>query len=206
MKKLGCLLIYLCLGLSLFAENLTVESICKKLSENPNTVGDFTQIKNIKSNGRQLKSSGKFIISDMGIVWETKKPFGSCVIFTEDKMIQVSNRGKVSVLEGKDNLMFENISQTMIAVFSGDDKALDKNFIVNFSSDNNNWTLELTPRDETIKSVMEKLTLKGKADNEISLDSLEMNESTGNSIKYNFSNQSYPKELSEDEKKYFSIK
>lgn len=208
MKKLSCILFILSLCFSSFCQGLTVKDVCTKLSENPNTVGDFTQIKTIKSNGRQLKSTGKFIISDLGIVWETKKPFASCVIFTEDKMIQISNRGKISVMEGKDNLMFENISSTMIAVFSGDDKELENNFIVKFTTEENikNWTLELTPRDETIKSVMEKLTLKGSVNNEITLDSLEMEESTGNSVKYIFSNQSHPKELSADEKEYFSIK
>lgn len=206
MKKISVFLISFLMVFSLFANELSLEKVCENLAKKPNTVGEFNQTKTIKSNGRKLKSTGKFIISNLGIVWKTEKPFGSCVVFTEDKMIQISNKGKVSVMNGKDNLIFENISTTMIAVFSGHTETLKKNFSVKFTEEGkNNWTLELTPNDKTIRDVMNKLILKGVSiSNDISLDSLEMVESSGNTIKYTFSNQKYPKELSSDEKEYYT--
>ena len=77
---------------SLFAGDL--QSICAALAKTPNTLGNFTQIKTISSNGRQLKSSGDFIISTEGIMWNTVKPFSSKLVVTEKSMIQVAANGK----------------------------------------------------------------------------------------------------------------
>ena len=59
------------------ASNFTLEGVCAKLSSKSNTTGSFTQTKNIKANGRALKSYGKFIICPLGILWQTEKPFPS---------------------------------------------------------------------------------------------------------------------------------
>ncbi len=187
---------------------LTLETVCARLAEKPNTTGDFTQIKTLSANGRKLKSSGKYIFSQEGIMWKTEKPFPSSLILTKDTMVQISANGSKSVMNGKDNQIFSNISETLSSVFSGNAEALKKNFTCDFSeTDNNGWSLVLTPKDSTIASVMKTLTLSGeynKKTDETAMSSLLMTEASDNTILYEFTNQNYPKELSEDEKKYFA--
>ena len=189
--------------------SLTLETVCKNLAARPNTTGDFTQTKSLQTNGRKLKSNGKFIISNSGILWRTEKPFPSSLILTKDAMVQIAANGTRSVMSGKDNQIFSNISGTLSSVFSGNVNELKKNFICDFSEDGKDgWKVSLTPKDSTIASVMNILVLSGKCDIKAGtavLEKLEMAETSGNSILYEFVNQKYPEELSNEEKQNFVI-
>lgn len=211
MKKLFVLLAVLFSfgtgGTALVAQQMTLSSVCAGLSKHPNTTGDFTQIKTINANGRQLKSTGKFIISNQGIMWKTQKPFPSSIVITKDKMIQTAADGKQTVMSGSDNQIFKNISDCLSSVFAGNSEDLEKNFITDFTDNGDgSWSLILTPKDATISSVMQQLQMKGTVSSSlVKMDSLEMSETSSNKIKYEFSNQEYPKELSDDEKTNFSV-
>lgn len=217
MKKLG--LFFILMGIFVFggfSQSLTLQEICSGLAKNPVTTGDFVQIKTINANGRQLKSSGNFIISPYGIMWKTLKPFPSSLVVTESAMIQTAANGKQSVMNGADNQIFQNIASTLRSVFAGDSAELNKHFTVEFADESlagaggepGCWTIILTPKDATIASVMKSLVLLGTggAKTAITLQSLELLETSNNKIRYEFSNQKYPKELTEDEKANFTVK
>ena len=209
MKKTILILIMTLLMGSVFAEAISLEKICSSLAARPNTTGDFTQTKTVQTNGRSLKSSGKYILSPEGILWKTEKPFPSSLILTKDAMVQVAANGTKSVMSGKDNQIFANVSDTLSSVFSGDIAKLQKNFNCDFKKgEGDKWSVTLSPKDATISSVMKTLVLSGsyneKADT-AELLSLEMTEASGNTILYDFTNQKYPKELSKDEKQNFVI-
>ena len=196
------------LAFSLSAEGLTLEGVCKSLASHPNTTGSFTQTKTLQTNGRKLTSTGKFIFCPLGILWQTEKPFPSSLILTEDAMIQIAANGKKSVMSGKDNQIFANISGTLSSVFSGNAEELKKNFNCKFEEGaDGGWKVYLTPKDSTIASVMKALLLSGSWDSGSTggavLTSLEMTEMSDNTILYEFANQKYPKELSADEKENF---
>ena len=196
------------LAFSLSAEGLTLEGVCKSLASHPNTTGSFIQTKTLQTNGRKLTSTGKFIFCPLGILWQTEKPFPSSLILTEDAMIQIAANGKKSVMSGKDNQIFANISATLSSVFSGNAEELKKNFTCKFEGDSKGaWKLYLTPKDSTIAAVMKSLVLAGTFEEGSAagalLTSLEMTEMSDNTILYEFANQKYPKELSADEKENF---
>ena len=65
-------------------------------------------------------------------------------------------------------------------------------------------TILLNPKDSTIASVMQTLTLGGRNyATEASIDSIVMTEASGNTIRYDFINQTYPEELTQNEKDNF---
>lgn len=205
MKKLVALGFLLAFTFCLSAESLTLKSVCQGLSKNPNSTGDFTQIKTINANGRQLKSYGRFIICPLGIMWKTQKPFPSSIVITEDKMVQTTADGKQSVMSASGNEMFKSISTSLSAVFKGDEKALLANFDTEIAEgENGSWTISLKPKDSTISAVIENMEMKGSvSSNVVIMDSIEIFEGSSNKIKYEFSNQEYPKELTADEKSNF---
>lgn len=205
MKKILSLLISTLCICNIFSADL--KSVCDGLSKTPITKGDFTQIKTINAKGRTLKSSGKFIISLEGIMWKTLKPFPSNLIVTENAMIQIAADGKKNVMSASDNQIFQNISKTLRSVFAGDSKELENNFKVAFENKENGlWSVVLTPKDSTIAAVMRTLELSGSSTNtQVTLLSLELQETSNNKIRYEFSNQIYPKELKTDEKAFFVI-
>ena len=205
MKKILSLLISTLFICNVFSADL--KSVCDGLSKTPITKGDFTQIKTINAKGRTLKSSGNFIISLEGIMWKTLKPFPSNLIVTENAMIQIAADGKKNVMSASDNQIFQNISKTLRSVFAGDSKELENNFKVAFENKENGlWSVVLTPKDSTIAAVMQTLELSGSSTNtQVTLLSLELQETSNNKIRYEFSNQIYPKELTTDEKAIFVI-
>ncbi len=205
MKKILSLLISTLFICNVFSADL--KSVCDGLSKTPITKGDFTQIKTINAKGRTLKSSGNFIISLEGIIWKTLKPFPSNLIVTENAMIQIAADGKKNVMSASDNQIFQNIAQTLSSVFAGNSAILEKNFDVDFKEvEAGKWIVVLTPKDTTIGSIMKTLTLEGSISSaNVILSSLELAEASNNKIRYEFSNQIYPKELTTDEKAFFVI-
>ena len=209
MKRRFVLILLTLITCSLFAQPVTtLEGVCASLAAHPNTTGDFTQTKTIQTNGRKLKSTGKYIICPEGIVWKTEKPVPSSLILTKDKMIQVAANGKKSVMDGKDNQIFSNISEILSSVFSGNAASVRKNFNCDFQMKNDGeWSVSLEPKDSTIASVMNTLVLSGTCtnSNDAEMKSLVISETSGNTISYEFTNQKYPEELSADEKQNFIV-
>ena len=207
MKKTIFTFLFLFSGI-LFAQaaSPTLESVCARLSAHPNTRGDFVQTKTLQANGRKLKSTGKYIICPQGIMWRTEKPVPSSLILTKESRVQISANGNKSEMNGSDNQIFSNISDTLSSVFSGDAAALKKNFKCEFEmKKSGEWLITLTPKDSTISSVMKKLELSGTTEPETAMTSLVMTEASDNTITYEFLNQNYPKELSADEKQLFIV-
>ena len=207
MKKKILFIFLILIIYSLSAQQLqSLESVCASLASRPNTTGDFIQTKTLQTNGRKLKSTGKYIICPEGILWLTEKPVPSSLILTKTAMVQISANGKKSVMSGTDNQIFANISDTLSSVFSGDAAALKKNFNCDFKMKNGTeWLLTLTPKDSTIAAVMKTLELSGTTEPQTAMLCLVMSEASGNSITSEFINQKYPEELSADEKQNFVV-
>lgn len=189
---------------------VTLDQVCNQLAEHPVTKGDFVQLKTITTakGSRDLKSNGTFVFGVDGIMWNTLKPFPSTMVVTKTKIIQTGADGKQSVIDGENNPTFASIASTISAVFSNDLTLLKQNFNVEFSDNGNGtWEMKLNPKDSTISSVMNSLVIGGTSTSSgASLDSITMYESSNNKITYQFTNQTYPKELSADEKAFFGVK
>ena len=92
-------------------------------------------------------------------------------------------------------------------MFSGNSEVLQNNFDVDFSFSGSDWKAVLLPKDNMVKKILQSLSISGKAASDYAdLNTIVMSEANGDSITYNFTNQKYPKELTADEKAYFSSK
>lgn len=185
----------------------TFESVCRNLSEHPNMIGNFSQVKTISAVNRSMKSSGTFIFSLDGIMWKTQKPFPSTMVVGMTSVKQTLANGKETVIDASSNQIFTSISTTLSAMFSGKSEVLQNNFDVDFISAGSDWKAVLSPKDSMVKKILVSLSISGKAtENSADLNSIVMTEATGDTITYNFTDQKYPKELTDDEKAYFSSK
>ena len=185
----------------------TFDSVCKNLAKHPNMTGNFSQIKTISAVNRSMKSSGTFIFSLDGIMWKTEKPFPSTMVVGMTSVKQTLANGKETVIDASSNQIFTSISTTLSAMFSGNADVLQNNFDVDFSFFGSDWKAVLSPKDSMVKKILTSLSIGGNAtENSADLNSIVMAEATGDTITYNFTNQKYPKELTADEKSYFSSK
>jgi len=176
---------------------------CARLAQHKFIKGNFEQEKIISRLDRSLKSSGNFIIAaDLGMVWDTVKPFPSTLALGGDFMIQSRPGGQKSVLSAQGNETFLRMAEVNRAVFSGNTKGLLDNFTIYYSGgDNITWELGLTPLDKAITSVAQRIIMKG----DTVIRTIQIYEQSGDSIKYILSNHSFPAELSTNEQAFFSV-
>jgi len=178
------------------------KTTCSRLANHPVVQGNFEQEKTLNRLNRSLKSSGNFIIAaDLGMVWDTVKPFPSTLTLGKDYLIQSRPGGQKTVLSAQGNETFISMAEIISAVFSGNSQGLLDNFEVYYSGSGDAWELGLSPRNNAIGSFAEKIIMKGDA----AIKSILIYEQNGDTVHYFLSNHSYPAELNAHEKTFFSF-
>lgn len=188
-----------------FSESLSIDKIFSSITKSKVTSGDFLQEKTSAKIKRPLKSSGKFVFSQDGIVWQTMKPFPSTTAVTKDSLIQIGADGKKSVVDGNSNETFKSVAATLSSLFGGSKVDLEKFFVIkSFNSTESDWNLVLTPKDATISSTLKEITLSGaiKAA-KASLDGMVILQNESDTTKYTLKNQVHKQEMSVNEKALF---
>ena len=193
-----------------FAKNSSINDVLKNLTAHTNTVGEFLQEKNVFINGNKkvLKSSGTFIISPKGIVWNTLRPVRSISTITDRQIILTNSDGRKSILDIPANNDFSNFSVSFSSIFKGDLENLDANFNVSYKETaSGEWVISLLPKKENISSYIKKIELGGVNLKEDSrLDSVIVFQQNGEDIKYTLTKQQVKENLSDEEKYYFEAK
>ena len=205
MKKMVAFIFSVIFASSLFAE--TFDSVCENLSKHPIMTGRFSQVKTISSVNRQMKSNGTFIFSLDGIMWKTEKPFASSMVVGMTSVVQTLANGKQTVIDASSNQIFTSISTTLSAMFGGNAETLRANFDVDFDVKDNLWNAKLNPKNNDVAKILKSLEISGNiAADSADLNKIVMSEANGDKIEYTFTEQKYPKELTVDEKAYFTAK
>ena len=183
------------------ASEKTFSAVCATLSAHDIQKGDFTQTKYVSKLNRNLVSSGAYLIARQdGMVWQTKKPFPSTMTVTKSAVIQTAASGKKSVLVSGSNPTFESFSAIISSVFAGGDGLNAQNFAIYFEGTETDWTAGLVPQDSAVRAVAKQFVLQGGT----SLRTVTMYEPSGDFVRYEFANQSFPATLTADEKALFA--
>ncbi len=194
---------------NIFAQTFSksdIQPLFDSLEKNKITKGDFIQEKNVTSLNRSLKSSGSFIFCDEGIVWKTQKPFPSTVALTKTSMIVTNDDGTKTVVDGSENPIFQSVAQTLSSLFSGNKEKLELYFeIKDFSKNENDWLLLLSPKDNTISQAITEISLSGKIESNsfYSFDLIKITQGEKGSTSYTLTNKAYPQELTNEEIQLF---
>ena len=183
------------------ATDSAFKSVCSHIAAYAVQKGDFTQTKHIAKLNRNLASSGTFIIShDDGILWQTLRPYPSTMVVTKSAIIQTTTSGKKTVTKSNNNATFESFSSIIGAVFRGDAELLAQHFAIYFEGSAENWTIGLIPNDSTMQAVAAKLVMQGGS----TLTSVTLYEQSGDSVRYEFSKQTFADSLTATDKALFS--
>ena len=157
--------------------------VCEAISSRKITKGDFRQLKFIYRLKREMVSSGIFVISSAAI-------------------IQTNSKGKKSVISADSNATFDQFSKVLSSVFSGNPESLTQNFDVEFIGTTDNWSINLIPKNASVRKVVSEIEMVGK----ISIDLMTIHEPNGDYIRYDFITHVYPDALTDEEKALFSEK
>jgi len=186
------------------------KAVSERLAEHPIVKGNFEQEKILSRLGRSLKSEGNFIIvADLGMVWDTIKPFPSTLTLGKDYLMQSRPGGQKTKVSAQGNETFLRMAEVISAVFSGNAQGLLDNFEVYFAIGNTaggsgsagTWELGLSPLDKAISTFAAKITMSGDS----AIRNIIINEQSGDITKYSLSNHNYPPELNVHEKALFTL-
>lgn len=150
MKKFIVILCFLFSYPVLAAE---VTDISELLVQPEALTGQFVQEKHMQLLSMPLKSGGSFVVvKNTGVVWQLEQPVNSTMTITEHGLKGV---------DIEDNRAMQYVGKLLMQLLSGDFSALDKQFVLQVSLDNQQWQLQLEPRSALIKKAVLSITLSG---------------------------------------------
>ncbi len=200
MKKLILVILILSLSMTLFADK-DFRTVSNAFSEQPR-VGNYKQTKTFSDSPRKLVSSGIVtIVPSKGIIWKMDKPYKSMLAVGKNTLVQQVRDSKPVRMDVEGNLVFLSIAQCMDSLFCGEFELLEEMFETEYQSQDGKWTMTLLPEDKTVASFMTRIVITGSD----SIESLQMNEKTGDSILYEFEELQI-REITDEELSVFEIR
>lgn len=165
--------------------------------------GDFTQSRKIEMFAEPLSSQGTFLLDKAhGLLWQQSTPFPVNLVLTQDKLRQTFAGQSPQTITAKENPMAFYFSHIFLSVFHGDTEQLQSEFDLDFSVQDEQWTLVLTPKGAPLNAVFKHITLQGQDD----INALSLQEVRGDNTEIRFSAQTHePQTLSQAEQAQFEF-
>ncbi|EPM4292641.1 outer membrane lipoprotein carrier protein LolA [Vibrio fluvialis] len=165
--------------------------------------GDFTQSRKIEMFAEPLSSQGTFLLDKAhGLLWQQNTPFPVNLVLTQDKLRQTFAGQAPQTITAKENPMAFYFSHIFLSVFHGDTEQLQSEFDLDFSVQDEQWTLVLTPKGAPLNAVFKHITLQGQDD----INALSLQEVRGDNTEIRFSAQTHePQTLSQAEQAQFEF-
>lgn len=172
------------------AGEVALPEISARLVKTPITQGDFQQQKHLKILKKPLSSTGTFTYhQSKGVIWKTLTPVASILLVNETKLLTGQGEQAVPAAFGK---VFK-------AMLGGDLAELTNGFTITGTGQQTSWQLELTPKDEMLKKVINTMVLSGNTE----LRSLEIRETGGNISHIVFEHIIHPAHLTNEQEADF---
>ncbi|MDE1238183.1 LolA family protein [Vibrio aestuarianus] len=187
----------------LWAQVTDLASLQAQLAKHQIVRGEFTQLRHIEMFEQPLSSAGKFLLDKQnGLLWQQNSPFPVNLVLTQDKLRQTFANQPPQVITEKENPMAFYFSHLFLSVFHGDTQQLNKQFTMTLHTEDGQWQLNLTPRNEPLNSVFTSITLTGRDD----IDGLILQEVRGDKTEIQFTNQNHqPERLTHAEQTQFNF-
>jgi outer membrane lipoprotein-sorting protein len=164
--------------------------ITTRLAKTEITQGNFQQEKRLKILRKPLISSGTFTYhQSKGVIWKTLTPVSSILLMNESRLLTAQGEQAVPAVFG----------DVFKALLGGDLNRLAESFSVTGSDQKPSWQLQLKPKDEVLKKIINTILLTG--DNELRL--LEMQEAGGNITRIKFGQITHPEQLTTEQEADF---
>ncbi len=204
MKKIFLILLAFVFSNAIFAQT-NLQQVSDALSKNKITRGEFSLERFSAKTNRAIKSGGVFTIAPKyGIIWFTQNPIKTTQVVTKNFMLTENSRGKRTKIQSGENKIYSQMAALTSALFSGDLNAIEQNAQLDFSCQEENWRVEIFPRDASIKAMLEKISIAGKFSKEFCVATeMRMIFKNGDSTFYQLRGHEFFDTLTNDEKSFF---
>ena len=161
--------------------------------------GSFKQTRHLQLISKPLQSSGRFLLSDMGLYWEQDEPLKSVMIADGERLLQRIGDGPLQSVDVARNPVVLTFSQSFLSIFKGSEDELRSHFDLEFQPAGDaadGWTIVLTPISYPMSEAIASINVSGRE----YIEELKVNSRSSEETIIRFSNlQTEPGELTEHE-------
>jgi len=159
-----------CLALAAMADDPgmadeTFSDVAARLAAPDVLRGHFEQIREIEMLSKPLLSSGRFVLSDMGLYWQQDTPVASVMIADAERLLQSVGDGALQSLDVAKNPVVLSFSESFLSIFAGNEAGLRQNFDVAFTpaeNESGDWEITLTPASFPMSEAVASIIITGR--------------------------------------------
>lgn len=183
----------------------SLRQVSDALSKGKITRGEFSLERFSAKTNRAIKSGGVFTFAiGHGMIWFTKNPIKTTQAVTTDFMLTENARGERTKIQGSQNKIYAQMAALTSAIFSGDLATIERNARPDFFCEEEKWRVELFPRDDSIKAMLEKIVIAGTfSKTSCVVTELRMIFKNGDSSSYQLRGHGFFDTLTNNEKSFF---
>jgi hypothetical protein len=143
------------------AGQFTVDQLMDTLAHNRHGTATFTERKYISILDLPVDSSGELhFVPPAHLEKRTLKPIAETLVLNGDVLV-MERQGQRHVLQLKDHPEVAGMTESLRATLTGDRQALERVYRLSLEGSTDRWTLELTPLDTRVGSVIARIRMEG---------------------------------------------
>ncbi len=155
---------------------------------------DFTLTRTMSIMASDVVSEGRFYyLREVGISLEFTRPAGDQITMGRERFRIVSS-SKTSVVKVDSNPMLRQLQRMLTACMTGDVAMLRESSELAFKDEGVNFVVTITPSDRRARGMVRLITLTFEKEN-MSLVTMRMDETSGDSSQYEFYNKIFNGEI-----------
>ncbi len=179
--------------------DVSFESVAAKLAAPAVLRGNFNQTRHVQLISKPLESSGRFLLSELGLYWEQDKPLKSVMIADGERLLQRVGDGSLHSVDVAKNPVVLTFSQSFLSIFKGSEDELRSHFDLEFLPGEDGaegWNIVLTPTSYPMSEAIASINVSGRE----YIEELQVNSRSSEATIISFSDlQTEPGELTEHE-------
>jgi len=122
--------------------------------------GEFFQKKFLTGLKNPIGSKGKFKYTvQEKLVWEVTHPFPSRLTLTQNKIFQSNKGNRIFEIDSRKQPLARMVSNIFFGVLAGDSDSFSENFAHSVQKIHGLWTIQLTPKSESLSSLYKEVKL-----------------------------------------------
>lgn len=181
------------------SDEISFDAVAAKLAAPAVLRGSFIQTRHLQLISKPLQSSGRFLLSDMGLYWEQDEPLKSVMIADGERLLQRVGDSPLQSIDVARNPVVLTFSQSFLSIFKGNEDELRSHFDLEFLpgvDEASSWMIVLTPISYPMSEAIASINISGRE----YIEELKVNSRSSEETIISFSNlQTEPDELTEHE-------
>jgi len=171
-----------------------------RLEQTPVLRAEFVQTKELAALKKPVVTRGQLVFARRdGVLWIIEHPLKLTYVMTEQRIGEMGDDGQMQLRSVQEVPAMAQVGRILRALLGAQLGPLREWFDASADVDGQRWTMTLTPKSAQVGQFIRRITLAGTT----TVDSLNIEEASGDATRIRFRNTVESKTLSSEEQKLF---